>query len=476
MSNNWPPANQPGNPYEPDKYGASNWQPGNHGQPGQGGEQGYGQAGDQGQQGYGQGGEQGYGQPGYGEQGYGGQEVYGQGGYGQGDQGHGQGYGQGGYDATQRYDQDAFQQGGYDADQTQRFDQPAGYGDQGYGQQADQGYGQGGYGQQYGQPPAAYGQPEQGYGQYGEAQPGYGGYPAQPGYGGPGGPGEGDGKKSKLPWIIGGAAAAVVLVLAAIFIPMALNSGKPASTGASQPTSQPTTAPEPGPTEEPTTAPDPAPAPTDATGPTTTPAPAPTTGGGGGGGTSPAGDGAVQWAEQEFGTFERTVLNGSGDSVVKLPEGAKAGIVTATASGDGYFSVIVRDSSGTGTDYLFSTSAPFEGQAAWGVWAYGDGENIEVSARGDWTLTFDPISTAPAFTSGISGSGYGVFLYDGPAGTVTGEHKGESNFVLVEYAESYPYFGLIFNEIGDYNGTKMIRSGPSVVKVEADGDWTFTLG
>ena len=463
MSNNWPPANQPGNPYEPDQYGASNWTPGDHGQqvPGQPaeGQQAYGE-----QQTFGGYGEQGYGapQPGYGDA----PQSYGAPGYGD------QGYTpqQPGYEQTQRYDQGAFAQGsdqqggygqGYDADQTQRYDQGAFA--QGYGQQP------GGYGQ----PEPAYGQPGQ-YG-YGGDQGGY--PPAQPGFG-PGGP-EGGAPKSKLPWIIGGAAAAVVVVLAAIFIPMALNSGgTPGSTRAGEPTSQTTEAPEPGPTEDPAPDPTQEPAPTQAPAPSPTAGttPAPTVPGSGGGGGTQAGANAVAWAEQEFGTFERTVLNGSGDSVVKLPEGAKAGIVTATSTGDGYFSVIVRDKTSAGTDYLFSGSGPFEGTAAFGVWSYGDGENVEITSRGDWTLTFEPISSAPAFTSGVSGTGYGVFLYDGEAGTVTGQHSGTSNFVLVEYTKTNPYFGLIFNEIGAYNGTKMIGAGPSVVKVEADGDWTFTLG
>jgi hypothetical protein len=101
--------------------------------------------------------------------------------------------------------------------------QQQGYGQPGYGQSGPQPYygGSGYQGQPYGQ--QGYGQ--QGYGQPGYGQPGYGqpgyGY-GQPGYGQPyGQPGYGYGpppRKSKLPWILGGVALAVVLVVAVLLV------------------------------------------------------------------------------------------------------------------------------------------------------------------------------------------------------------------------------------------------------------------
>ena len=144
---------------QPTQYGPqadpSAWGGQQQGQYGQSGPQPY----------YGGGQQQGYGQQGYGQQGYG-QQGYGQ-----------QGYGQSG---PQPY---------YGAGQQQ------GYGQQGYGQQ---GYGQPGYGQPgYGQP--GYGQP------YG--QPGYGGYGQQP-----------PRKNRALPWILGGVALVVLLIVAVVLV------------------------------------------------------------------------------------------------------------------------------------------------------------------------------------------------------------------------------------------------------------------
>jgi hypothetical protein len=118
--------------------------------------------------------------------------------------------------------------GGQTGDPSQQsYGQQPGYGQQGYGQQ---GYGQPGYGQQgYGQP--GYGQP---YGQQGYGQPGYGQPYGQPGYGQPGyGYGPPPQKKNKaLPWILGGVALLVVLVVAIVLV-IALGAGGTV-TGASQ--------------------------------------------------------------------------------------------------------------------------------------------------------------------------------------------------------------------------------------------------
>jgi hypothetical protein len=117
--------------------------------------------------------------------------------------------------------------------------QPGQYGQSGpqpyYGGQtgdpSQQSYGQQpGYGQQgYGQP--GYGQP---YGQQGYGQPGYGQPYGQPGYGQPGyGYGPPPQKKNKaLPWILGGVALLVVLVVAIVLV-IALGAGGTV-TGASQ--------------------------------------------------------------------------------------------------------------------------------------------------------------------------------------------------------------------------------------------------
>ncbi|MDF2976490.1 MAG: hypothetical protein K0S40_1218 [Actinomycetospora sp.] len=130
-------------------------------------------------------------------------------------------YGQSGPQPYYGGQQQGYGQPGYGQSGPQPYygaGQPQGYGQQGYGQQ---GYGQQGYGQQ------GYGQP--GYGQPGYGQPPYGQPYGQPGYGGYGQPPK---KNKALPWILGGLAV-LVLVVVGIVLLVGLGASGPV-TGASQ--------------------------------------------------------------------------------------------------------------------------------------------------------------------------------------------------------------------------------------------------
>ena len=72
------------------------------------------------------------------------------------------------------------------------------------------------------------------------------------------------------------------------------------------------------------------------------------------------------YAEQ-YGTFKKVTENGSGQSIVKLPKGASAGLVTASYNGSGNFSLSVLDANNQPTgDLLVNTIASYSGTTAWG--------------------------------------------------------------------------------------------------------------
>jgi hypothetical protein len=93
-----------------------------------------------------------------------------------------------------------------------------------------------------------------------------------------------------------------------------------------------------------------------------------------------------------------------------------------------------------------------------------------VAANGDWTVIIAPVASAPELPA--SGTGDGVYLYDGPAPIWQITHSGSSNFSVVEKSPS-SLFGLLVNEIGTYDGSVTGVAGPSVIIISADGDWTF---
>lgn len=96
--------------------------------------------------------------------------------------------------------------------------------------------------------------------------------------------------------------------------------------------------------------------------------------------------------------------------------------------------------------------------------------HFEVNADGSWTITIDPTTVLADDPNRQSGHGDDVVYYDsGSKATIS--HSGESNFAVTEYSSSGGR-NLLVNEIGQYNGTVPLNT-PSIVQVNADGDWTI---
>jgi TM2 domain-containing membrane protein YozV len=178
------------------------------------------------------------------------------------------------------------------------------------------------------------------------------------------------------------------------------------------------------------------------------------------------------WADSTFGTFTPVTQSGKGDNIVTLPTGAKAGIVTATHDGSSNFSLSVLDASNASTGQLLvNTIGAYKGTTSYGFTTLGKGTTIQITADGKWTLSISPVSAAPAMVP--SGAGDGVFLYSGKAGKLTATHDGTSNFTVSEETGEAFHDGLLINQIGAYSGTVPLSSGPSVIVVGADGNWTL---
>ncbi|WP_082485106.1 TM2 domain-containing protein [Rathayibacter sp. Leaf296] len=180
------------------------------------------------------------------------------------------------------------------------------------------------------------------------------------------------------------------------------------------------------------------------------------------------------WATDEFGTFTSVTESGTGDSIVTLPVGATAGVVTAEFSGDGNFAVQIIDAQNASTgELLVNTIGSYSGVTVYGFNALGTGSSAQITANGPWTLRFDPVAASPALVP--SGTGDAVFLYSGDAARLTASHQGSANFVVQEETGGFG-FGLLVNEIGAYSGTVPLSAGPSVISVTADGSWALVLG
>lgn len=180
----------------------------------------------------------------------------------------------------------------------------------------------------------------------------------------------------------------------------------------------------------------------------------------------------ADWAKTKYGDFAATTKSGTGDSVVPIPAGAKAGIVTATHAGSANFVIQVIDANNTPTiDLLVNTIGAYSGVSAFGMNAIGGpGTNLKVSADGAWTIAIAPIDSATILPA--SGTGNGVYLYAGKAASTALTHAGSMNFVVSEYTDSALSIPLLVNQIGAYSGSVPFLAGPAVVTITADGAWT----
>lgn len=181
---------------------------------------------------------------------------------------------------------------------------------------------------------------------------------------------------------------------------------------------------------------------------------------------------ATDFYEEEYGTFEVLEETGTGDAVVRLPEGALYAVVTATHSGSSNFSIQSLDADNGLSELLVNEIGSYSGVSALGFSSFGEGaDKLQITASGEWTVLIAPVLSALELPA--SGSGDGVFFYDGPAPIWQITHSGSSNFSVVQESPS-SLFGLLVNEIGTYDGSVTGVAGPSIVVISADGDWTFT--
>lgn len=180
----------------------------------------------------------------------------------------------------------------------------------------------------------------------------------------------------------------------------------------------------------------------------------------------------ADWYAATYGSFTPIKASGSGDDVVTLPAGVKAGIIVATYTGSGNFSIQGLDKSNQATtDLAVNRIGAYSGTTAFGLLTLGGADaTLKISADAAWTVTISPISTATVLPA--SGTGDGVFKYDGAAKTWAITGSGSGNFV-VEQLSASPMPNLAVNKIGAYSGKVPADAGPSIVVINSDGTWTI---
>lgn len=185
---------------------------------------------------------------------------------------------------------------------------------------------------------------------------------------------------------------------------------------------------------------------------------------------------AQEWADTTFGTFGAETHRGSGDALIAVPEGARAGILTARHTGDGEFSLTMRGDGErrTGEQPVFTTG-DYQGTTVWGVHNSIRATQVQVVADGDWTLTIAPISGARELPATGDGLGDQVYLHRGTAGALTATHATADPFAVTLMTEDPFATTRLSTHTGPFERTVELDSMPMIVAVTSTGSWALTL-
>ena len=171
--------------------------------------------------------------------------------------------------------------------------------------------------------------------------------------------------------------------------------------------------------------------------------------------------------------FNPIIVNGKGDKVVRDIE-LPSGIYSATFTHSGKRNFIVKNET-KDTDLMINAIGKFDGS----VLFLSDGSQpmIEITADGNWTITFDTLGRMENYAT--NGSGYFVsdfFVGDGEKHVVTFSHDGERNFIVKLMAMN-ERASLIQNSIGEVDKSESVvtlTAGEMYCWViQADGKWAI---
>ncbi|PEU16115.1 hypothetical protein [Bacillus sp. AFS019443] len=176
---------------------------------------------------------------------------------------------------------------------------------------------------------------------------------------------------------------------------------------------------------------------------------------------------------------EKIRLSGHGTTSsdpIQLKKGFAILEVTNSNS-DSNFIVQLQNQSGK-KDMIFNEIGNYQGKSIVEIPTSGE-YYLDIQTDGDWNFTISqelPVDIPKAPTQ-LSGSRGGVVFVEMKKGLhkITATHaNGDSNFIVQQVNGG----GIVFNEIGNYNGSKreMFKDdGVYGFKITADGDWTLNI-
>lgn len=197
---------------------------------------------------------------------------------------------------------------------------------------------------------------------------------------------------------------------------------------------------------------------------------------------------SAEWVAEEFGTFEPVTFEGAGEVVIELPADmhrASMFIADVTYEGgakDALLSTTTQDDRLTGL--LVDTFLPAAGAAADNsftgstalLWNAKPTAKLRIDgADGAWKIALQPVVTAPVLPE--TGSGWGVFLYDGPKADITLTGTGaEGGLHVRQVTPTFKRSSEVARlQFGQTTGEGSLSAGPSIIIIQHAGDWAIEV-
>ena len=153
----------------------------------------------------------------------------------------------------------------------------------------------------------------------------------------------------------------------------------------------------------------------------------------------------------------------------------QAAVLRTTYQGSENFVVTGYDASGDLGPLFVNTIGNYDGVRLFDVDADTSASRLQVQASGPWTITINPLMSAPTEKSPgtYNGTGDTVLLIKGSPAIARFHNTGRDNFVVTSYTNSSK--DVLINKIGVFDGAKVVPPGTLLFEVQSDGAWSATL-
>jgi putative cell wall-binding protein len=178
----------------------------------------------------------------------------------------------------------------------------------------------------------------------------------------------------------------------------------------------------------------------------------------------------------QYGTFAPQQHSGTGSRLVDLgSRGIPYAQLRATMSGAGVNRVVMLDANRQLLDEPVAYQGPYSGTTLLAAFHERPARYLSVESTGAWSLRLTDLSTAPVLGTPLSGDRDAVFIYGGPARTVSASHGG-GLFAVIELLDGGASYRVPFEHCCEpLNGVSTMAAGPAVVAVMSDSPWKLTV-